>query len=84
MNGLLRAAMIVPQDEMVRLRIVRALLVQNDLQGAKTILEPIALAPHVQQNSPPRKIYDMLKAGSDAKTVLAAADKEKWNEIGKE
>jgi tetratricopeptide (TPR) repeat protein len=84
MNGLLRAAMIVPQDELLRIRIVRAFLAQNDLEGAKTILAPIALAPHVQQNSPPRRIYQMLLSGSDAKTVLAATDKEKWNEIGKE
>jgi arylamine N-acetyltransferase len=84
MKGLLRAAMIVPQDQTIRLRVVRELLVQNDLEGAKTVLAPLALAPHQDPDSGPRKIYRMLQSGSDTKTVLAAADKEKWNEIGKE
>ena len=84
MKGLLRAAMIVPQDQTIRLRVVRELLVQNDREGAKTVLAPLALAPHQDPDSGPRKIYRMLQSGSDTKTVLAAADKEKWNEIGKE
>jgi len=84
LTGLLRAAAIVPQDDTIRIRVVRALLLQGDVEGAKTVLAPIALAPHQEQDSAARRIYRMLQSGSDAKTVLAATDKEKWNEVGKE
>jgi tetratricopeptide (TPR) repeat protein len=84
LKGLFRAAMIVPQDPSVRLRVVRALLVEGDVEGARTVLAPFAYAPHQNAGSAPRRILKMLEAGADAKTVLAAADKEKWNEIGKE
>ena len=84
MKGLLRAAMLVPQDESVRLRVVRALMVQGDREGARTVLAPIAFAPHVSPDAPVKRIYRDLKSGTDMKAILAAADKEKWNEIGKE
>ncbi len=84
LNGLYRAAVLVPQDPTVKMRTVRALVVQGDLVGAKTVITPLAFAPHQNPDSAPRKIYDLLKTGADAKTVLAAIDKAKWNEVGNE
>lgn len=83
-NGVLRALVLVPQDPSVRIRAVRALVAQGDLQTARAALVPLALAPHTKADSAEAQILRLIDEGKDSRTVLAAIDKAKWNEVGQE
>jgi predicted Zn-dependent protease len=83
-KGLLRAIVLVPQDDSLRLRVGYALLRQGDLATARAVLAPIAFSAHARPDNPALLVVRKLDEGAGAKAALAEADKAKWNEIGKE
>ena len=80
-NGLLRALVLVPQDDSVRIRAVMAMLAAGDKATAKAALEPLASAPHSKADSPAVTILKMINDGKDKAAIDAEIKKAKWNEI---
>lgn len=84
MTGLLRAIILAPQDEKLRLRVAYALIRKGDFATAKTVLAPAAYSAEAKEDNAALSVLKDIERGADAKTVLAEADKAKWAEIGKE
>lgn len=84
MDGLLRSAVLVPQDPSVRFRVAYAWIRDGQLKDARDLLVPYRDSAESNPKSPVVAIIKKIDEGADAKTVLAEADKAKWNELGKE
>ena len=80
-NGLLRALVLVPQDDSVRIRVVMAMLAAGDKATAKAALAPLATAPHSKGDSPAVTIMKMIDEGKDKEAIQAEIKKAKWNEV---
>jgi cytochrome c-type biogenesis protein CcmH/NrfG len=82
-TGLLRALVLVPQDASVRLRVIRAMIAEGNLDAAHAALSPLALSPHAKPDAPAVKILKMIDEKKDRQSIMAEMDKAKWNEVGK-
>jgi len=80
--GLYRAIVLAPQDNAVRLRVARSLIAEGDLKRARTLLAPVAALSEHGKNKAAGDILKLIDQGKDSATVLAEADKAKWNKIG--
>ena len=69
-TGLLRAIVLVPQDQSLHVRVGLMRLRQNDLKGARTILGVAAFAPHSAEQNPARDAVKMMDEGASAKDIL--------------
>lgn len=83
-DGLLRSAVLVPQDESVRFRVAYAWIRDGHLKDARAILTPYLDSAEANPKSGIAAIVKAIDDGGDRTAVLAAADKAKWNELGKE
>ncbi|MCW3798845.1 DUF1570 domain-containing protein [Sphingomonas sp. BN140010] len=79
-DGLLRALVLVPQDEAVRTRVIVAAIRQGDMATARSALVTLAAAPHAKPDAPAAKILGMIDQNQDKATILAAIDKTNWKD----
>jgi tetratricopeptide (TPR) repeat protein len=80
-DGLYRAIMLAPQDDMLRARVGRALVADGDLKLARRVMAPLASVERKSDNNA-SMILQMIDEGKDAATVLAAIDKLHWDQFG--
>lgn len=81
-DGLYRAIVLAPQDQMLRARVGRALVADGDLKLARRVLAPLAAAGDRKNDSDAGSILGLIDQGKDAATVLAAIDKLHWDQFG--
>lgn len=77
-DGLLRAAYLVPQDKAILWRAATAEINQGDIALAKHLLRPLAYDPHGRADNPARTLLDQLATITDpaaAQAALAALGK---------
>ncbi|MFM9829082.1 MAG: DUF1570 domain-containing protein [Sphingomonas sp.] len=77
-DGLLRAAYLVPQDKDILWRAATAEINLGDIPLARQLLRPIAYDPHGGKDNPARKLLDQLATTTDpaaARAALAALGK---------
>jgi tetratricopeptide (TPR) repeat protein len=80
-GALLYAVALAPQDNSLRLKAVRELVVENRLSEAKSMLAPIAYLPHGSRESREAMIKAMTAiAAGDSKTALSIIDKDRGEE----
>ncbi|OYY79662.1 MAG: hypothetical protein B7Y43_00955 [Sphingomonas sp. 28-62-20] len=72
-EGLLRAAKLVPQDDGLRIRVTMAMLARGNLPAARQMLRPLAYGPHRGGDNPAAKLLALLEATSDPNVARAAA-----------
>lgn len=83
-NGLMRAAVLAPQDPEVRLRATYELIRAGNLAEARKILAPVAFAVHGKQDNKALGVLEQIDRKAPRDAVFAQATAAKWNEIGKE
>jgi tetratricopeptide (TPR) repeat protein len=74
LKGLRRAAVLAPQDDGVRIRMALQMVREGDLAGARSMIAPVAFAPHGKPDAPAAKFYPLLTAGGESAGLLAKAD----------
>lgn len=82
-NGLLRAAHLVPQDSSLRVRVASEMLRQNNLPAMRLALAPIAYNPHGGGENKAMDLLRLIDSGADAAAVRAAIGTD-WDQIGTE
>lgn len=73
-DGLLRAAYLVPQDTSVQWQAATATINQGDLPLARQLLRPLAYNPHAGADNPARKLLDQLATITDPAAARAALE----------
>ena len=69
-NGLLRAAVLAPEDSVTRMLLAQRLLKDGNANTARFVLQPIAFSPHPRtDDNAARKIIDLIDAGNLAEAV---------------
>lgn len=72
-KGLMRAEALAPDSGDVRLVLARQMLIDGEVPAARTLLQPVAYAPHtVGKENLPRKVLELIDAGkiADAKAAI--------------
>lgn len=72
--GLQRALQLVPQDEGLRFEVARQALIDNDRDGARDVLRPLAYDPHATADNPAARLVALLDQGRSGREALAALD----------
>ncbi|MBX3565122.1 MAG: hypothetical protein KF730_11175 [Sphingomonas sp.] len=76
-TALMRAAVLAPESKAVRLALARQMLLDRDAATARTLLEPIAFAPHRSKNrNIPREIIEAIDAGDVDKAIALATEND--------
>ena len=73
LKGLMRAAVLAPESVEVRTALAREMLISGDTGAARSLLQPLAFAPHQQgKTNLSRDIVDLIDAGKfeDAKAAM--------------
>lgn len=83
-NGLMRAGVLAPQPDELRLRIAYELISEGNLQMARKIMAPVAFAVHGKKGNKALDVLRKIDAKAPAGEVLAAAKAAKWDQIGNE
>lgn len=74
--GLHRARELAPQDDGLRFRSARQLLVDGQTDEAKRVLRPLAFSPHAPPNNPAACLLAMVEKGSSGPAAIAVLDAE--------
>lgn len=72
-QGLVRAMDLVPQDNGLRVTVAIQLLIQDDRQGARRALAPVAFNPHGGRGNRALAMLKLLDSGATKDAILAAA-----------
>jgi tetratricopeptide (TPR) repeat protein len=80
-DGLLRAVELVPQDPNLRIRVAMEMLRQNNLQGMRRALAPVAYNPHRGGDNPALTIVRLIESGADRAAVTAAIARLNWGAV---
>jgi tetratricopeptide (TPR) repeat protein len=80
-TGMLRAAVLAPQDQTVNIRVGYALINQGDLKSARTVLAPVAFSPHLKPDNPSAKVLRLIDTGAAKEAVLEEAKKAKIDKV---
>lgn len=83
-DGLMRAIVLAPQDDQLRLRVSYTLIREGDLALARKVLAPVAFAVHGNAGNKALEVLKKIDAGEAQSAVLADATAAKWNQLGKE
>jgi tetratricopeptide (TPR) repeat protein len=83
-DALMRAVVLAPQDDQLRLRVAYELIREGDLPLARKVLAPVAFSAHAGSDNKALDVLNEIDKRSPAATVLAQATAAKWNELGKE
>lgn len=73
--GLARAFELMPQDRDLRLTVVRQRLADEDPEGAKAALRPLAYDPHSAPDGPAAKLLALLDTVRDPAAAVAAMER---------
>jgi hypothetical protein len=82
-DGLLRAFELSPQDDSLRMLVVRQYLIDDQPKDARTVLLPLAYDPHAPADNPSRKLLASIDAGTSGPAIIAAIEKEAEEEAAK-
>jgi len=74
--GVHRAQELAPQDEGLRYRSARQLLIDGNVAEAKRTLRPLAFSPHAPAGNPAARLIAMLDKGATGPAALAVLDAE--------
>lgn len=74
--GLLRAQELAPQDDGLRFRAARQLLIDGNSDEAKRVLRPLAFSPHAPANNPAARLLAMLDKGATGPAAVGVLDAE--------
>jgi tetratricopeptide (TPR) repeat protein len=80
-NGLYRAAVLVPQDTDVRIRASMELLREGAVEDARRILAPAAFAAEGSGENKPLKLMKEMAKSTDGKSLLAKAAELKLDKV---
>ena len=80
-TGLLRAKMIVPQDDSINLRIGYALIQKGDLAWARKALAPVGFNPERGEKNPAKMLILAIDEGKTTQEIQELAKKVKLNEV---
>ena len=72
--GVHRAQELAPQDEGLRYRSARQLLIDGNIAVAKRTLRPLAFSPHAPTGNPAARLIAMLDKGATGPAALAVLD----------
>lgn len=74
-KGLMRAHVLAPEDSDIRMMLAKHMLLSGDGATARTLLQPIAFAPHRKRaENPAKDVIELIDAGKleEAKAVIKA------------
>ena len=80
-NGLLRAVMLVPQDDSLRIRAAIATINANDLRTARRLLAAVAFSGHQGNENPAMDVLEAIDRGDSQDQILKVARDKKFNLI---
>lgn len=78
-NGLLRAVVLVPQDDELRIRATMAMINANDLKTARRLLAAVAFSGHRGNENPALDILEAIDRNETKDQVLKIAKDKKFN-----
>ncbi|MBK8630342.1 MAG: DUF1570 domain-containing protein [Sphingomonadales bacterium] len=81
LTGLLRAIVLVPQDQQINFRIGYAYVLRGDLKAARATFAPVAFNAENGDDNKARKLVDAIDAGKDAAAVQALAKELELDKI---
>ncbi|MBN9788441.1 hypothetical protein DMP17_07525 [Pseudonocardia sp. TMWB2A] len=79
LNGLLRAVVLVPQDDSLRLRATMAMINANDLKTARRLLAAVAFSGHRGNENPAFDLLEAIDRGDTKDQLLKIAQDKKFN-----
>jgi hypothetical protein len=80
-NGLLRAIVLVPQDETLRVRIAWDALRANDLPTVRRVLAPLAFSAHSGSENPALTIVNKIDANAPIEEIRQAATAAHFGDV---
>lgn len=70
-QGLMRAIMLQPAYDGLRVKVALQLIAQNDIKGARAVLAPVALSPHRSSDNVHAKLLAQMDAGASVAALTA-------------